>query len=142
MKDRSWPSEKRNGAISAEQRIKGSKTHQVKEFRLREEGKKKLRRRTGGTLLDRTDRVPFSPIKMAHFLAGPDTRASHTGNNVSGPHMPYRFRYAQHISQDCVRKILQIRYRKKLGELAFAPHTPRCYTARCGVAAGASGQPP
>ena len=72
MNDRSWPSENRNGAISAEQRIKGSKTHQVKEFRLREEGKKKLRRRTGGTLLDRTDRVPFSPIKMAHFLAGPD----------------------------------------------------------------------
>ena len=72
MKDRSWPSEKRNGAISAEQRIKGSKTHQVKEFRLREEGKKKLRRRTGGTLLDRTDRVPFSPIKMAHFSTGPD----------------------------------------------------------------------
>jgi hypothetical protein len=43
-----------SSVISAENRIKGSKTPQLKEFRLREQGKKKLRRRTGGALLDRT----------------------------------------------------------------------------------------
>jgi hypothetical protein len=100
MKDRSWPSEKRNGAISAEQRIKGSKTHQVKEFRLREEGKKKLRRRTGGTLLDRTDRVPFSPIKMAHFLAGPDSllTAPFEYQKRSAPHVPIELSLRQGIA--------------------------------------------
>jgi len=64
--------EKPRRVISTERGIKGSKTHQEKEFRLREEGKKKLRRRTGGALLDRTDWVPYSPIKMAPFLTGPD----------------------------------------------------------------------